>query len=228
MGTRMMPSRLALIALGCAALAAAAPAFSQVARQGSSSGGDSQMAQQYQRVSAERNALQAENARLKQDAAEAKAKLAEVGKQSDTLKTGSANAKVALAAAQASLKASELALDQARAKLQELIVRYRDTTATLAGVETERTQLKQDLAQSLARYDVCVERNMGLFDVSTEVLDRFEHQNFFSAMSRSEPFTRITSARLDTMVDDYRARAAELRVFRSKANAPSAPAPTHP
>jgi len=140
--------------------------------------------------------------------------------------TGRAGGARALEAARAEAQASEQALTQTRAKLQELIGRFSSTTAALAGVETERNQAKQQLASALAQYDHCVERNIGLFDISTDLLDHLEKRDF-GAFSPAEALTHLRRTRIANLVDEDRARAAELKLKpRQSAAIPEGPAAT--
>ena len=124
---------------------------------------------------------------------------------------------------QVAAKASEQAHDQTRTRLQELLERYRQTTGSLAGVETERGQLYQDLAAMTARFDTCAMRNVDLYETFNEAMDRAEGRGFFSAVGRHEPFTKIERVRLENMIDEYRVRAQELKVSRQDPKAPARP-----
>ena len=53
--------------------------------------------------------------------------------------------------------------------------------------------------------------NLQLYEISNEVLNRYEHVGLFTKVSATEPFTRITRTRIENLVDEYRARAQELR-----------------
>jgi hypothetical protein len=118
--------------------------------------------------------------------------------------------------------------------MQELIGHFRETVTTLRGVESERTQLQQQLAQSQAAFDKCAERNYALYQVDNEVLDRYQHQGPFSYLARAEPFTRLKRTQIDNLALEYKQRAEELRMKPPAANgvgtAPTPPpaAPTNP
>jgi chromosome segregation ATPase len=194
-------------------LAAAGRGVAQVERSGG--GANAQLAAQFQQAVAERTQLQAENDKLKKDLDEAKKQLQAATTQLTAAKAGAGTTQAQLAAAQASSQSNAQALEQSRARLQELVDRYRDTATTLREVETERSHLQQQLAQSKTDFDVCAERNYQLFQVDGEVLDRYEHQGAFSYLARAEPFTRLERTRIENLVDEYRARAEELRVQKA-------------
>lgn len=202
----------------------AVPAMSQVQRAPPPGGANPQAMQQLQQAAAERSALQADNARLKKELDDTKAKLATATRDASGSKLGSAALRAELTAAQAATRSSEQAHEQTRARLQELLERFRQTTGSLAGAETERGQLKQELAAANSRLDVCAERNVALYDAMNEGLDKLGKGGFFKAMGRAEPFTQVERVRLENMVDEYRARADELRLRKEELKGPEKPA----
>jgi chromosome segregation ATPase len=203
-----------------AGLAAGVPAEAQTQRApppaAAAQSAQSQML--YQQAAAERDTLRQENARLKSELDAAKA----AGRQADAAKGGVAAAQRALAGAQATIKSQDDALAQSRDRLQELLLKFRDTTGALAGVESERGQLKQSLGAMTARYDQCAQRNVDLRDLSDQVLTRLEHPGMASVLAR-EPFTRQSRTRMENLVDEYRARVEELKVTRVPAEPGSQP-----
>jgi chromosome segregation ATPase len=211
----------ALTLATCALLEPAAEAQTQ--RAPPPGGASPQAMQQLQQAAAERTALQAENSRLKKELEDAKAKLAAAAKEASGSKEGNAALRSSLAAAQEATKAGEQAHDQTRARLQDLLDRFRQTTGSLAGVETERNQLKQDLATVTGRFGICAQRNVALYDTLTEALRKVEGGGFFSALGRSEPFTKLERVRLENMVDEYRIKAQEQRLSPAELKLPATP-----
>jgi cell division septum initiation protein DivIVA len=180
--------------------------------------------QQYQEAAAERSQLKAENEKLKKSVDDLKKQLDAAQQQLGTAKAGASRNQSALSAAQASNVSSEKALADNKARTQELVGKFRETLTTLRGVETDRTQLQQQLAQSKAAYDKCAQRNYELYQVNNEVLDHYQHQGMFSYMERSEPFTRLKKTQIDNLALEYKERAEELRV-KPAAGAGAAGAP---
>jgi chromosome segregation ATPase len=178
-----------------------------------------------QQLAAARTALQAENERLKKELEAAKAQAAAAGREAAGSKSGTASLRAALASAQAATKAAEQERDQTRTRLQDLLERFRQTAGSLAGVESERGNLRQELAAMTVRFDTCANSNYDLYELNGEILDRLEHQGFGQALARSEPFTRISRARLENLVDDYRQRATEIRAAARAATVAPTPAP---
>ncbi len=192
-------------------------ARAQVERSGG--GVNAQLAQQYQQAVAERTQLQAENAKLKKQLDDATKQLQASMQQLKSAKQGAAAARAVeaqLAAAQAASESNARSLAQLKSKSEELVGHFRDTVATLRGVESERAQVKQELLQAKAARDQCAERNDQLFQINAEVLDRYEHQGVFGRMAQAEPFTRIKRTQIENLVLEDRERVEQLRVERQK------------
>lgn len=223
----MPKSRCITSCLLLALASSTATVRAQVERSGGAA--NAQLVQQYQQAVSEIASLKADNAQQKKDLDAMKSQLDAAKRELDAAKSGAVQVQAALAAAQASNQNNVQALDQGKARLQELVDRYRDTVASLRGLETDRAQLQQQLAQSKSEFDQCAERNDQLFAVDAEVLDRYEHQGVFAHLAKAEPFTQLKRTQIENLVDEYRARAEELRV-RKAAGPPTAaasPAPTN-
>jgi hypothetical protein len=206
----------ALAVLGGVAVTMSAPA--QVQRSGGSSGAaNAQLMMQYQQASTERAQLQADNAKLKKDLDDLKKQLDAANKLAATSKAGVSRDSAQLAAAQAANDRTAKDLADSKGKMQELVAKFRETITQMRGVEAERSQLQQQLAQSKTAFDQCADRNYSLYQVDNEVLDRYSHQGAFSYMERAEPFTRIKRTQIDNLVLEYKERAEELRVKKEVA-----------
>lgn len=204
---------LAAITAITAVAIAAAPAYAQTQRSG---GGEGQkIMQQYQQLAAEKTALQTQLAQMKRDLDSAHADLAAAKKERDALKAHSAGSAVAvaqLAQANASRENAEKSLEQNKQRTAELVERFKETVGALKGVESDRAQLQKDNAVLNASLNKCADDNVQLFDVSNNVLDRYEHVGFFTKVGSAEPFTKLTRTRIDNLVVEYRERAELARV----------------
>jgi chromosome segregation ATPase len=198
----------AAVLAGCALLAGSPTAvFSQTARSGGSA--NAQMVQQMQQLASERTVLQAENDKLKKQ-------LADITKDRDALKTGqqglerrSRDASAALAQSNSQRASTEQELTQTKAKMQELIARFKETIGQLRTAETEGTTAKQALATRERELSTCVNRNLALYKLNDEVLTHYEKQSAFARMAQIEPFTRIKRTQNENLIDDYRGRAQD-------------------
>jgi chromosome segregation ATPase len=217
-----------IAALACVAAAFSGSAAAQTARSGG--GASAQLVQQLQQLASERTALQGENEKLK-------TQLAEVTKDRDALKAShqtverrAKDAATALAQSNTQREAVDQELTQNKAKMQELIAKFRETIQTLRQTETAHAADKQTLATRERELAVCVDRNVALYRLNDEVLTRLDKIGFWSKAALAEPFTRIKRTQNENLVDDYRSRAQEQRVAPPAAPAASAAtaAPTSP
>ncbi len=199
------------------AAAAVAPAQGQAVRSGGAeSARAAQQLQQLQQLASERTALQADNAKLKDQIADLKKKLDQATAEGAAASARAKQQEVAAARGAESSKQASEALEKSRAQMQDLIAHFRETAQELKTVEADRNALRGQLETRSRDYAVCVEHNVGLYDVGREALDRLDRQGFWSMVRESEPFTQLARARLDNWIDDYRQRLQELRVEQSK------------
>jgi chromosome segregation ATPase len=206
-----MKQRLSAV---CLVIALMAAPFGHAQTQRSGGGESQRLMQQYQQLAAEKASLQAQVAQQKKDLDAAQSELAAAKKERDGLKarsSGMAGAAAQLAQANESRQAAEKSLEQYKQRTAELVERFKETIATLKGVESARNQLQQDNSTLSTAFDKCADNNLQLYEISNAVLDRYERVGLFTKVGSAEPFTKITRTRIDNLVDEYRARAQELR-----------------
>jgi chromosome segregation ATPase len=192
------------------ACCAEAPVHAQTQRSG---GGEAQkFMQQYQQLAAEKTALQAQVAQMKKDLDAAHTELAAVKKERDVAKAHAGVSPTAVAQAIGAKETAERNLDQSKQRMSELVVRFREMATNLKDVEADRSTLRRELGERNSAFDKCAEDNLQLFELSSDILKRYEHVGMFTKVSAAEPFTRITRTRLENLVDEYRIKAQELRV----------------
>ena len=205
----------------------AASADAQTARSGG--GANAQLLQQMQQLASERTSLQSENAQMKKD-------LDALRKERDSLKDSLKKAQAALdgrvKAGEAALahtaaqrESTEQELRRTKDKMEELVIKFRETIQTLHTAETEGTTAKQTLVVRDRDLKVCVDHNAALYKLNDEILTRLEHPSVWGRVATAEPFTRIKRTELENLVDDYKTRADDQRmpVTPAKPAAPAAP-----
>jgi cell division septum initiation protein DivIVA len=186
-----------------------APALAQTQRTGDT---NARAMQQLQQLSSERAQLKAENDKLKQETEQLKKQLASATSEQSSLQQKLKTTEASAAHDAASNQQNSDALEKLRGQLQELIGRFRETAQSLKEVETDRTAVKGKLQTTERELNVCIERNVGLYNLNTEALDHLEKKGVWSSLAEKEPFTRIQRTRLENLIDDYRERAAELKI----------------
>jgi chromosome segregation ATPase len=203
---RACASLIAALAISIAATTAGA----QTARPAGNA--NAQAMQQMQQLASERTQLQTENAKLKQELDDAKKKLKSLQADKESLGRKSQGSEVALARLTAGNETLNQNLTQQRARMDELVAKFRETLGTLRDTETDRTGIKNQLAARDRELHSCVDKNLALYKVNVEVLDRLEHQGFWSSVAKAEPFTRLKRTQLENLVDEYRGKADDQRV----------------
>jgi chromosome segregation ATPase len=216
--TGIVPSLTVLLALGSPVLHA------QAARTGG--GPNVQLLQQLQQLASERTSMQADQARLEKE-------LSDTKKERDTLKAAqqalqrrAQDATAVLDRANSQRQNSEQELTQTKAKLQELVAKFRETAQNLRDMEMQSVATKQDLAARDREYKACVDRNTSLYRLDDEVLTRLDKQGFWTRVSETEPFTRLKRIQLENFVDEERARAKDQRVTPDSSKAIPAALPS--
>jgi len=174
--------------------------------------------QQYQQLAAEKTALQAQATQMKNDLDTARGELAAVKKERDALKSRAGGSSVQFAQLTAGKEAAEKSLEQLKQRTTELVARFREMALNLKEVEADRAKLQNDLKERSVAFDKCAEDNLGLFEVNSQILDRYEHIGVFTKVGTADPFTKIARTRIENFVDEYRARALALRA--AKKNGP--------
>lgn len=201
--------RSSTILLCAFAAFAAVPAGAQSQRSGGA--GNAQVMQQLQQLAGERTALQAENARLKRELDQTKKERDELkgGKESDDKRAK--NSEIALARASREREQSTVETDQLKGKMQELVAKFRETIQELRTVESDRTQVKQQLETRDTELKSCVDNNVSLYKLNDEILTRFEKQGFWTGVAKAEPFTKLKRTQLENLAEGYRDRAEDAK-----------------
>lgn len=195
-----------------------APAQAQTARSGGAA--NPLLLQQMQQLASERTSLQAENAKMKQE-------LEATRKERDTLKSGQQaltqrSRATAAALQQANTQHAQATeqIAQNKAEMQALIVKFRDTIQQLKGIEAQSSSAKQTIAVTERQLNVCMDHDLALYNLDVEIMSRADHESGFTHLVRMEPITQIGRARLENRVDDYKARANDLRVKPAEGGTP--------
>lgn len=185
------------------------PALAQVERSGNA---DARVMQQLQQMSGERAALQVENAKLKQDLEAVRKELQQATAAKTSLESRNKVLTANAGRDEAAGKQAEEQLERTREQMQELIAKFRETAQTLRDVETDRASIKTQLAQRDREFKTCVDRNAGLYNLNTEVLDRMQSRGFWSGLAEKEPFLKLKRVELENLSEDYKYRAEELKL----------------
>ena len=148
-----------------------------------------------------------------------------------------------VAALQKQLVADKIAADKEKAELktentlsEEQIAKLReDITRTRAEVDkagvairvkvTEAGQLKDQNADLQSSIDDMQKRNIELYKLATEVLERYKAFSFGEALEAKEPFIGVTRTRLENLIQGYEGRLMDVKLAQNTAASKDATAP---
>jgi chromosome segregation ATPase len=190
-------------------LALAASANAQTQRTGDS---NARAAQQLQQLSSERAQLKSENDKLKHDLESLQKQLATATSERTALQQRVKAAEATSTRDATTNQQNTESLEKSRAQMQELVVRFRETAQALKEVEADRNMARGQLQSRDRELTTCIDRNLALYQVSNDVLDRLENRGTWESLTEKEPFTKIQRNKLENLIDGFKERAAELRI----------------
>lgn len=209
-----------LRSFSCLVLAAAAlsggAAYAETVRQGGNEQAAlvARMQQMVNDVTAERDALAAQNARLTEELAAAK-KAHEMQHVQMEKKLG--GSETALERYKENDAALRDRLAQDRARMQELVDKFRETAQNLRQVEMERVELRTDLAARQEEIRQCTRKNLELYQANLDLLDRYESKGVWDAMMQREPVTGLKRVEVENRIEEYRRRLDQMQMVGAEA-----------
>jgi chromosome segregation ATPase len=211
--------RFKMLVAACAVTVAAFAA----AQQSRDDGGAARLQAMVQQLTAEKTRLEADNGKLKTDLDKANAELKTLRDAQAGLERRLGQSEASLSQTSATNTRNAAALEQQRARTEELIGEFRKTIETLRATELERNDLRAMLASRDRALNQCVTNNQKLFETGNEVLDRYEDKGCFSSMRENEPFTQNRRVRMQNLVDEYRWALEDQKLPEQAASPTAAP-----
>lgn len=101
------------------------------------------------------------------------------------------------------LAAQNESMTKAAETLDKWKAAYQDAANVARTKETERAQLAGQTAQLRQRAESCEAKNLALFTVGNEILDRYAGRDFSEALAAKEPFLGFKRVELQNLVQDY-------------------------
>lgn len=197
-------------------LVVSSPGYTQTQRSGSD---NTRIVQQLQQVTAENAKLQTDNDALKKELEAFKAKSSQTVAEQAKLAQRARELQLASDQLRTETSSNDEALQKTRAQLTELIGKFRETAQLLKDVEAERDTLRASTTLKERELTSCVDKNAQMYLLSDEVLSRLEDRGLWSTLKSKEPFTQLSRARLENLVDDYRDRIKQLKLADASAAA---------
>jgi len=127
--------------------------------------------------------------------------------------TKQVNANKQTAQVMETLKAQVARQDQEIAQLKEAMENGRQATAVARTKEAEQAKLVKEVVFGLERLVVDRQaKNLTLYKIASEILQRYEKFGLGDALTAREPFVGITRVKLQNLVQDYQDKLLNERV----------------
>lgn len=178
--------------------------------------------EQLRRTTVELRNTQDENAALKAKQAEADRQQQELTAQvtqlkqqlaqSDALAKQAADAKAQLDEATQHLQTEEAQLEQERTNLAKWQAAYQQAADVARTRDADAKRLAASDADHTRRLDDCVGKNLALYKLGLEILDRYQNKDLGDVLGEAEPFTQLARVKLENQVQDYQDKLDDQKV----------------
>jgi chromosome segregation ATPase len=174
---------------------------------------------QLRTAESDKAALQASKAELEQKLAQLTTELQQVSKEASS-------AKIEADKTGKQLRDKLALTEDERERYRESLAKWQTGYSQLAeaakGKESERARLAQEVAVLKRKVEDMRSRNVALYQVGREILDRYAEFSMGDALKAREPFTGIKRARLEAQVDEWEVKIEEQRLKEQAAAAAAA------
>jgi len=191
-------------------LVTSAAATAESVRRDSGGGDDSRRAQLMMRQLSQAKAqLEADNARMAGELKALQAKVtgleSELGKTSKTLvKSKSSNQQLVTR------------VKDDNRKMQLLMEKYRNSVQLLRMEKANVNLLKLAVEERNQWIDKCKASNESMYQVNSELVDRYQNKGFWQELAQSDPLTGLGDVKMEVIAEDYRYRLDDLQVAKFK------------
>lgn len=210
-----MLRRSRLIVLFVICNATAWPALAEVRRAGGDQDAMAHAQYMLQQMGTERDALKAENAKLQGQIDKQKTEMARLKKEQSSTKERLKATGDEVARYKEGYKTLMERFTQTRTKFQQVIDKFRETINSLRQVEAERNQLKTSLQDRTHEVESCMRKNIDLYNLDLELVDKYNNKGVMAALFQMEPVTGLKKVDVQNAVEAYRSRIESLKADRS-------------
>lgn len=160
--------------------------------------------------------VQTEQAELQAAHAQSEAKVSELSATLEKLTKQSADDQASSRKTAVDLTNKNETLEREVTRLEEALQKWKDGYAKAVefarSKEADRSALADEKSVLQAKVRDHRAQNIELYSTATEILKRYEEFSTGRALSAREPFTGITRARLEVLVQDYKDEIEDRRI----------------
>jgi chromosome segregation ATPase len=168
--------------------------------------------------------LAQEKAQLEQDKAKLEKDNADQGKQIKLLQAKLKRAEAGTKQTETDVKQKAAEVDRLKAELEALSLKfveqrekadkladsYKASVETIRNRDAEketlnaRTREQRDIIGRQAQLvQACEEKNMALYQLATDLLQRYRNKSVMDALKQAEPFTQLEKVKMENMLQEY-------------------------
>ena len=106
---------------------------------------------------------------------------------------------------------------EADKNLQLMTQQFSDASKTLQQLQKEKELEQKQLAGNI---QVCEKKNAQLYQISTELMEKYKNKGVISALLQAEPFTQLAKVKMENVLQEYKDKAqdAQIPLPQSKLN----------
>ncbi len=98
---------------------------------------------------------------------------------------------------------------QLTARLEEVVGKYKELSREHKTLETDKAALESDLHASRTALADAEQKNRAMYQMSQEILERYQHKSRWTALLQKEPFTGIKQVEVESAMQDYESALRE-------------------
>ena len=103
-------------------------------------------------------------------------------------------------------------VSELKQKYIEIVEQHNEARKQLSEATQENDRLYAVASEQTKSIDLCVNNNKKLYEINHELLVKYENKGVWDSMTQAEPFSGLTPAQIENLVDDYQYRLDDLRV----------------
>ena len=159
-------------------------------------------------LASEKNSLSGQVESLNKQVSDLKNSSASVSRKKDARVVALENELLAVKESNLSLSSK---LQATQSSLEELTAKYQTSLQSLQASVEQGDEYKMKFQESVSNVsrqsqliEMCEKKNMALYDLNVEILDRYRNKGVWSALLQAEPFTQIKKVEINNILQEYK------------------------
>jgi chromosome segregation ATPase len=95
------------------------------------------------------------------------------------------------------------------ARIKEIVAKYKDQARTLRDVEAEKARLQDELSAARTELADAEQKNLALYQVNREIIDKYKQKSRWSALLQKEPFLGFKQVEIENQAQALEQNSAK-------------------